>query len=54
MAKTSATKKSAEKIVPATAAALGIKRNVIDQFTVGDYHYTKLSDAIAEAKRSRA
>lgn len=35
-------------------AALGIKRSVIDEFTVGKYHYTNLSDAIAQAKRSRS
>ena len=36
------------------AASLGIKHSVTDQFETGGYHYTKLADAIAEAKRARA
>ena len=35
-------------------AALGIKHSVIDEFTVGKYHYTNLPDALAQAKRSRS
>lgn len=36
------------------AASLGIEHSVTDQFETGGYHYTKLADAIAEAKRARA
>lgn len=35
-------------------AAMGIKHSVIDEFTVGKYHYTNLPDALAQAKRSRS
>jgi hypothetical protein len=37
-----------------SAASLGINHNVTDQFETGGYRYTKLADAIAEAKRARA
>lgn len=36
------------------AASLGIKQSVKDQFETGGYRYTKMADAIAEAKRARA
>lgn len=34
-----------------TMASLGIKHRVIDQFEIAGYRYSKLEDAIAEAKR---
>lgn len=37
-----------------TADSLGIRHRVVDQFEIGGYRYSKLEDAIAEAKRSRA
>ena len=37
-----------------TAASLGIKHSVTDQFETGGYRYRKMTDAIAEAKRARA
>lgn len=36
------------------ATNLGINHGVTDQFETGGYRYTKLADAIAEAKRARA
>lgn len=35
------------------AANLGINHSVTDRFETGGYRYTKLADAIAEAKRAR-
>jgi hypothetical protein len=35
------------------AGSLGIKHTLIDQYEVGEYRYTKLDDAIAQAERSR-
>lgn len=34
-------------------ADLDITHSVLDQYTVGKYHYTNLVDAIAQAKRSQ-
>ena len=36
------------------AASFGIKHSVTEQFETAGYRYTKLADAIAEAKRVRA
>lgn len=40
-------------LAAATLDALGIKHTIIDQYEVGGYRYTKLDDAIGQAKRSR-
>jgi hypothetical protein len=37
-----------------TADSFGIKHSVIDQFEIGGYRYSKLDDALAEAKRAGA
>lgn len=36
------------------AASLGIRHSMTDQFETGGFRYTKLADAIAEAKRAKA
>ena len=36
-----------------TPESLGIKRVLLETFTVGGYSYTNLADAIAEAHRQR-
>lgn len=36
------------------ANSYGIKHSVIDQYEIGGYRYSKLEDAVAEAKRSAA
>jgi hypothetical protein len=37
-----------------TAASLGIKHSMTDQFETGGYRYTNLADAIAQTKRAGA
>ncbi|WP_336979902.1 hypothetical protein [Altererythrobacter fulvus] len=34
--------------------ALGIKVTLVEQYSVGDYHYTNLADAVAQAHRMQA
>lgn len=36
-----------------TVDSLGIRHSVVDQFEIGGYRYSKLEDAIAEARRER-
>lgn len=36
-----------------SSASLGIKHSLTDLFETGGYRYTKLADAIAEARRAR-
>lgn len=39
-------------IAPNDVAALGIVRHMSETYSVGDYRYTTLSDAIAQARRA--
>lgn len=43
-----------ESLGQGSAASFGIKHSVTDQFETGGYRYTKMADAIAEAKRAHA
>jgi hypothetical protein len=42
-----------QEMDPAALARLGITRVAAEHFHVGPYRYSKLADAIAEAKRGR-
>ena len=41
------------RLGPELVGDLGITHSVIDQYTVGKYHYTSLDNAIAQAQRLR-
>lgn len=41
------------RLGPDLVEDLGITHSVIDQYTVGKYHYTSLDNAIAQAQRLR-
>lgn len=51
---TDAWKNEGGNISTGAVDSFGISHTVIDQFEIGGYHYTKLADAISEAKRAKA